>query len=58
MKVYPKITGCLCANTHPGSYSGQDAYSDMLPVIERNDSCVIGQDKVTLNLCEGGWQVP
>lgn len=35
MKVYPKTTGCLCANSHPGSYSGQDAYNDMLPVIER-----------------------
>lgn len=35
MKVYPTITGCLCANSHPGSYCGQDAYNDMLPVLER-----------------------
>lgn len=34
MKVYPKVTGSLCANTHPGSYTGQDAFNDMLPVIE------------------------
>ena len=34
MKAYPKITGALCANSHPGSYTGQDAYNDMLPVIE------------------------
>lgn len=33
MDVYPKITGALCANSHPGSYTGQDAYNDMLPVI-------------------------
>lgn len=31
--VYPEITGALCANSHPGSYTGQDAYNDMLPVI-------------------------
>lgn len=32
--IYPKITGALCANSHPGSYSGQDAYNDMLCVLE------------------------
>ena len=31
--VYPKITGQLMANTHPGGITGQDAFSDMLPVI-------------------------
>ena len=36
MKVYPKITGSLCANSHPGSYTGQDAFNDMFPVMERN----------------------
>lgn len=30
--VYPKVTGTLCANSHPGSYTGQDAFNDMLPV--------------------------
>ena len=35
--VYPTITGALCANSHPGSYSGQDAFNDMLPVIRRDD---------------------
>lgn len=34
MKVYPRITGALCANSHPGSYTGQDAYNDMLIVNE------------------------
>lgn len=36
MKVYPRITGSLCANSHPGSYTGQDAFNDMFPVMERN----------------------
>ena len=37
MKVYPKITGALCANRHPGSYTGQDAFNDMLPVYRREN---------------------
>ena len=36
MKVYPTITGALCANSHPGSYTGQDAFNNMLPVIENS----------------------
>lgn len=28
--TYQKVTGALCANSHPGSYTGQDAYNDML----------------------------
>lgn len=28
--TYQKITGPLMANSHPGSYTGQDAFSDML----------------------------
>lgn len=31
--VYPIVTGALCANSHPGSYTGQDAFNDMLPVV-------------------------
>ena len=27
---YQERTGPLMANSHPGSYSGQDAYSDLL----------------------------
>lgn len=34
VKIYPTITGALCANSHPGSYTGQDAFNDMLPVIK------------------------
>ena len=36
MKVFPTITGALCANSHPGSYTGQDAFNNVLPVMERN----------------------
>ena len=32
---YPNITGALCANSHPGSYTGQDAFNDMLPVTKQ-----------------------
>lgn len=28
--TYQKVTGPLMANSHPGSYTGQDAYTDML----------------------------
>ena len=48
MKVYPKITGSLCANSHPGSYTGQDAFNDMLPVMERegNDNVLCRERSV------------
>lgn len=29
--TYQKVTDSLMDNTHPGSYSGQDAYQDMFP---------------------------
>ena len=54
MKVYPRIAGALCANSHPGSYTGQDAFNNMLPVIRRDEQCIIGQDKPTPNLYRGG----
>lgn len=34
---YQEVTGCLCANSHPGSYTSQDAYNDMLIVDTIND---------------------
>ena len=34
--TYQKVTGPLMANSHPGSYCGQDAYSDMF-ITERQD---------------------
>jgi hypothetical protein len=33
---YQNVTGSLMANTHPGSYSGQDAYNDMLVTVNEN----------------------
>lgn len=33
--VYPNVTGTLCAGAHSGSYTGQDAFNDMIPVIDR-----------------------
>ena len=30
METYQQVTGPLMANSHPGSYTGQDAYNDML----------------------------
>ena len=34
MKTWPDKTGALCVNSHPGSYTGQDAFNGMLHVIE------------------------
>lgn len=53
MKVHPQRTGALCANSHPGSYTGQDAFNDMLPVIERNKMewyCCGNGQSVTIGL--------
>lgn len=38
-ETYQKVTGPLMANSHPGSYSGQDAYSDMLIVGREQPVC-------------------
>lgn len=43
--VYPKKTGTLMANSHPGSYCGQDAYNDMLVVENRGRCRVCGMVK-------------
>ena len=32
--TYQKVSGPLMANSHPGSYTGQDAFSDMLVATE------------------------
>lgn len=46
--MYPQKTGCLCANSHPGSYSGQDAYNDMLLVLD------ISRSSESENIYQGG----
>lgn len=39
--TYQKVTGPLMANSHPGSYCGQDAYSDMLIVEDQDERTVM-----------------
>ena len=39
--VYPDVTGTLCANSHPGSYTGQDAFNDMLPVYQKDRRYIV-----------------
>ena len=56
MKVYPEITGALCANSHPGSYTGQDAFNNMLPVIERNSHDLLDEPTDLRIYTGGGWQ--
>lgn len=38
-ETYQKTTGPLMANSHPGSYSGQDAYTDMFVVGKEHKVC-------------------
>ena len=57
--VYPDVTGVLCANSHPGSYTGQDAFNDMLPVY-RQDRRYIVRRLTPLECCRlqgfpDGW---
>lgn len=40
---YQKITGPLMANSHPGSYCGQDAYNDML--VTENESIFVSENR-------------
>lgn len=59
---YPITTGALCANSHPGSYTGQDAFNDMLPVIRSStpDRRYIVRRLIPLECCRlqgypDGW---
>ena len=42
--TYQKTTGPLMANSHPGSYCGQDAYADMLITERERDRNGMGDD--------------
>jgi DNA (cytosine-5)-methyltransferase 1 len=44
--TYQKITGPLMANSHPGSYTGQDAYSDMLVACPDKAHCLSKQPQL------------
>jgi len=46
VQTYQKVTGPLMANSHPGSYTGQDAYTDMLVA-----GCDFRNDKENGDLC-------
>lgn len=41
VEVFPEQTGALCAGAHPGSYTGQDAFNDMLPVIKQQRKYIV-----------------
>lgn len=40
--TYQKKAGTLTANSHPGSYCGQDAYNDMFVTEEKYEDISIG----------------
>lgn len=48
--VYPKKTGPLMANSHPGSYSGQDAYQDMFVVERINNDSVFAMSERAMSM--------
>ena len=47
-KTYQNVTGPLMANSHPGSYTGQDAFSDML-VAGEEPAAAYGLDRASFN---------
>ena len=51
-ETYQKVTGPLMANSHPGSYTGQDAYNDMFVVGKEKPICVA--DHPTPKIDENG----
>ena len=67
-KTYQQVTGPLMANSHPGSYTGQDAYNDMLvasPVMclaSSSANAEITEGNISPTLCAragtGGNNVP
>ena len=63
--VYPHVTGALCANSHSGSYTEQDAFNDMLPVVlvDKQPRKYIVRRLTPLECCRlqgfpDGWGVP
>ena len=48
-ETYQKVTGPLMANSHPGSYTGQDAYNDMF---------VVGKEDVAGVDCRNATEYP
>ena len=58
---YQKVTGPLMANSHPGSYSGQDAYTDMF-VTEKMNVEILEQRREVADIdsekFRGGQRMP
>lgn len=50
---YQKTTGPLMANSHPGSYCGQDAYNDMFVTEKRNESIFVSENRRIQGISEG-----
>jgi DNA (cytosine-5)-methyltransferase 1 len=48
-QTYQKVTDPLMANSHPGSYTGQDAFSDML--IANPEPCHVVRRLTPLECC-------
>lgn len=48
-QTYQRVTGPLMANSHPGSYTGQDAYNDMLiaHTLRAKSNCDFREDSET-----------
>ena len=48
-QTYQRVTGPLIANSHPGSYTGQDAYNDMLiaHTLRAKSGCDFREDSET-----------
>lgn len=58
---YQNVTGTLSANSHPGSYCGQDAYNDMLIVEDMNEDILgrkSGSRYIDFEKCRGGQRMP
>lgn len=58
---YQNVTGTLSANSHPGSYCGQDAYNDMLIVEDMNEDILgrkSGSRYIDFKKCRGGQRMP
>jgi site-specific DNA-cytosine methylase len=55
-KTYQQTTGPLMANSHPGAYSGQDAYQDMFVVGETTDCYAVDCRNATESSVNGALQ--
>ena len=50
---YQKVTGTLTANSHPGSYCGQDAYNNMLVTEKRDEDIFVSRIRALQGISTG-----